>query len=104
MLFTRSGVLAGVNILYFTLFVSSAVVHGAMGFGQEKLYASAVVSLAPVRVPNQRPLAQSVTSVANDKGDNEMIPEAVYRSPGICLAAEGNRGKLQLGDRLMKRL
>ena len=28
---------------------------------------------APVRVPSQRPLAPSVTSVANDKGDNEMI-------------------------------
>ena len=32
---------------------------------------------APVRVPSQRPLAPSVTSVtsvANDDGDNEMIP------------------------------
>jgi hypothetical protein len=31
---------------------------------------------APVRVPSQRPLAPSVasvTSVANDKGENEMI-------------------------------
>ena len=41
-----------------------------------------------VRVPSQRPLAPSVasvTSVANDKGDNEMILGAVHRSPGICL-------------------
>ena len=43
-------------------------------------------------VPSQRPLAPSVasvTSVANDNGDNEMILGAVHRSPGICLA-EGN--------------
>ena len=62
---------------------------------------------APVQVPSQRPLAPSVasvTSVANDKGDNEMIPGAVYRSPGICLTAEENSGKRQRGDRLMKGL
>ena len=46
---------------------------------------------APVRVPSQRPIAPSVasvTSVANDKGNNEMILGAVHRSPGICLTAE----------------
>ena len=56
---------------------------------------------APVRVPSQRPLAPSVASVtlvANDKGDNEMIPGAVHRSPDICLTAEKNPGKPQLGD------
>jgi hypothetical protein len=50
-----------------------------------------VVPPAPVRVPNQRPLAlsvASVTSVAIDKGDNGMIPGAVHRSLGICLMAE----------------
>ena len=65
------------------------------------------VPRAPVRVPSQRPLALSValvTSVANDKGDNEMILEAVHRSPGICLTAEENPRKPQLGDRLMKGL
>ena len=43
------------------------------------------------------PLASSVasvTSVANDKGDNEMILGAVHRSHGFC----------QLRDRLMKGL
>ena len=53
------------------------------------------------------PLAPSVTSVmsvANDKGDNEMIPGAVHRSPGIYLTAEENLRKLQLGDCLMKGL
>ena len=56
---------------------------------------------APDRVPNQRPLVPSVTSDtgANDKGDNEMIPGAVHRYPGICLTAEENPGKPQLGDR-----
>ena len=65
------------------------------------------VPSAPVRVPGQRPLAPSVTSVtsvANDKGDNEMIPGTVHGSRGICLRAEENPGKPQLGDRLMKGL
>ena len=51
---------------------------------------------APVRVPSQRPLASSVasvTSVANDRGDNEMILGAVHKSPGICLTAEENPQK-----------
>ena len=41
-----------------------------------KLLVSVVVPPAPVRVPSQRPFAQSVasvTSVAIDKGDNEII-------------------------------
>jgi hypothetical protein len=65
------------------------------------------VTLAPVRVPSQSPLAPSitsVTSVVNDKGDNEMISGAMHRSPGICLTAEENPGEPELGDRLMKGL
>ena len=62
------------------------------------------VALAPVQVHSQRPLALSVTLVASDKGDNEMIPDAVHRSPGICLTAEGYPGKPQLGDHLVKGL
>ena len=61
----------------------------------------------PVRFPGQRPLApsvDSVTSVDNDKGDNEMILGTVHRSPSIYLTAEENPGKPQLGDRLMKDL
>ena len=60
---------------------------------------------APVRVPSQSPLAPSVTavtSVANDKDDNETIQGAVRRSPGIYLTDEEIPGKPQLGDRLMK--
>ena len=60
---------------------------------------------APVRVPSQRPLALSVaslTSVANDKDDNKMIPGAVHGSHGICLTVEENSGKPREGDRLMK--
>ena len=59
---------------------------------------------APVRVPSQRPLAPSVvsvTSVANDKGDNEMILGAVHRSPVNYLTADENPGKPQLGDHLI---
>ena len=71
---------------------SRPVVHGAMGCGQKrKISFSVAVPPAPVRVPSQRPLAPSVSSVesvANDKGDNEMILGAVHRSPGICLTAE----------------
>ena len=63
------------------------------------------VLAAPVRVSSQRPLVPrvaSVTWVANDKGDNEMILGAVHRSPGICLTAEETPRKPQLGERLMK--
>ena len=69
------------------------VVHGAMGCGQIN-FVSVAVPAAPVRVPSQRPLAPSVasvTSVANDKGDNEMTLRAVLRSSGICLTAEENK-------------
>ena len=51
---------------------------------------SVAVPPAPVRVSSQSSLAPSVasvTSVANDKGDNEMIPGAVHRPPRICLTA-----------------
>ena len=61
----------------------------------------------PVRLLSQRPLAPSITSVTsitNNNGENEMISEAVHRSPGICLTSEENPGKSELGDRLMKRL
>ena len=46
------------------------------------------VPAAPVRIPSQRPLpprVASVTSVANDKGDNEMILGAVHRSSVLQL-------------------
>ena len=33
-----------------------------------------------------------------------MVPGAIHRSPGICLTTEDNPGKLQIIDRLMKRL
>ena len=39
----------------------------------------------------------SVTSVANDKGYNEMILGAVHSSPGICLTAEEKPRKPQIG-------
>ena len=66
-----------------------------------------VVPPAPVWFPRQRPLvpsAMSVTSVANDKGNNEMIPGAVHRSPGIFLKTAENPVKHHVGDRLMKGL
>ena len=51
--------------------------HGAMDCGKKKkLSASVAVPTAPIRVPSQMPLSPnvaSVTSVANDKGDNEII-------------------------------
>ena len=52
------------------------VVHEAMGTAAKKYQTSVPVPPAPVWVPSQRPLAPrvaSVTSVANYKGDNEMI-------------------------------
>ena len=58
------------------------------------------VPAAPVQVPNQRPLAPnvaSITSIANDKGDNEMTLGAVHRAHYICLTAEENPRKPLLG-------
>ena len=46
----------------------------------------------------------SVTSVANDKYDNEMIQGTVHRSPGIYLTSLEIPGKPQLGERQMKGL
>ena len=48
------------------------------------------------------PSVASVTSVVNNKGDNEMILGAVHRSPGICLTVKENPRKLQLGGHLIK--
>ena len=65
------------------------------------LYANVAVAPAPLSVPSQMPLVPVSSQLrlpANDKGDNEMIPGAVHRSPGIYLTAEDNRGKPQLGD------
>ena len=73
----------------------------------KKLLNSVAVPSAPVLVPSQRSLAPnvaSVTSIASKKFDNEMILGAVHRSHGICLIAEENPRKPQLGDRLMKEL
>ena len=84
-----------------------SAVHGDMGCEQKKLSVSVAVPPAPVRVPIQRPLAASVasvTSVANDKDDNEIIPGAVHRFPGIFRTVEENTGKPQLGGRLIKEL
>ena len=82
-------------------------VHGAIGCGQKNFTLLWQCQQLLSRVPNQRPLASSVASVtliANDKGDNEMILGAVHRSPGICLTVEENPRKPQLGDPLMKGL
>ena len=62
------------NYSNITVITTLLVVHVAMGCGKKKL--SVAVPPAPVRVPSQRPLAPSVasvTSIAHDKGDNEMI-------------------------------
>ena len=57
--------------------------------------------LAPVRVLANDHLPQvsrySRLS-ANDKGDNEMTPGTMHRSPGVYLRAEENPGKPHLGD------
>ena len=39
---------------------------------------------------------------ANDKGDNEMMSRAGYKSAVIYLMVEENPGKHRLGDRVMK--
>ena len=82
--------------------LTGPVVHGAMGCGKKNILASVAVPPAPVHVPSQRPLASSITSAANDKGDNEMISGAMHRSPDIYLTAEENPRKPQQGNCLTK--
>ena len=56
------------------------------GLRPNKLLVSVAVPPAPILVPSQRPLAPSVapvTSVSNNKGDNEMALGTVHKSPGI---------------------
>ena len=51
-------------------------IYGAIGCRKRKLHVSVTVSVPLVRVLSQKSLAPrvtSVTSIANDKGDNEMI-------------------------------
>ena len=66
-------------------------------------YCGGATSSCPGSYP-KAPSVASVTSVANDKGDNEMILRAVHRSPGICLTAEENPWKPHLENRLIKGL
>ena len=76
-------------------------VHGAMGCGQKSFKLVWRCHQLLFGFPAKgyfAPSFPSVTSVANDKGDNEMILGAVHRSPGICLTAKENPRKPQLGD------
>ena len=57
-----------------------------LGLRPKNFQTSLVVPPAPLRIHSQRPLAPnvaSVTSVPNDKGDNEMILGAVHRKPQL---------------------
>ena len=72
------------------------------GLRPKKFQSSVTVPPDPLRVPSQRPLAPSVTSVTsvvNDKGDDEiMLGIAIFPT------AEENPGKPQLGDRVINGL
>ena len=73
---------------FISIFFSLSMEPWAAAKKKKILSVSVAVPPAPVRVPSQRPLAPSVasvTSVANDKGDNDKILGAVHRSPDICL-------------------
>ena len=84
-------------------------IHSCNPWGSElrpkKLRANVAVSPVLFRFLANGPLSrvsrQSRLSV-NDKGNNEMIPKSVHRSPDIYLMVEENPGKSQLGDRPMK--
>ena len=53
---------------------------------------------APVRVPNHLPRVSRQSRLSTINGDNEIIPGAVHRYPGIYLTADENLGKPQLGE------
>ena len=78
--------------------------HAAMGFVQESFKIVMRCHQFPSEFLTKGHLSQMSHRSANDKGDNEMIPAAVHRSPDTCLADEENSGKPQLGDRLKKGL
>ena len=73
-----------------------------MGSGQKNLLASVAVPLAPVvRVPIQRPLppnVTSLTSVANDKGDIEMILGVCTDLLAFALQLEDSTSYIRLDD------
>ena len=78
--------------------IACPVVDRTMGCGQNsckqvwrchQLLSGFLANVYLPRVPRQSRL------LANDKGDNEIIPGAVHRSPGIYLAAEKTPGKPQ---------
>ena len=75
-----------------------------MGCGQKKKkhYDNVAVSPAPVRVPSQWPLAQMSRLSAKDKDDNDIIPGAVHRFPGIYIIAEDNARKTSAKRSTMK--
>ena len=81
---------------------SILVLHGALGCGQKSFQlvwrCHQLLSEFLAKGHLSRLLRQPRLS-ANDKGDNEMIPGAVYISPDIYLTPEEDPGKPQLGDR-----
>ena len=71
------------------------------GLQPKKPCAGVEVPPASIWIPHQwilAPSVTSVTSVANNNGDNVMVQGAVHRSPLIYLTADKNTGKPQLGD------
>ena len=73
-----------------------------MGCGQ---YSRKLLPPAPIRVlanDHLPRMSRQSRLLVNDKGNNEMNPRAVYRSPRIYLTAKENTGKPQLGDFLTK--
>ena len=92
-------------IIYKIIFSKRITIYSSCpwshGLRPKKLSVSVAVPPPSVLVPSQRPLAPSVasvTSVANAKGDNEMILGAVHRSPGIYLTAEENPRNLRISS------
>ena len=75
-----------IGTFYFFMFPAPLpVVHGAMSCGQKnfKLVWQCHLLLSRFLAKDHLPGVASVTSVVNDKGDNEMIMGAVYRSPQL---------------------
>jgi hypothetical protein len=66
-------------------------VHGAMGCGQKSLllvWRCHQLLSGFLAKGHLFPVSRWSRLSVNDKGDNEMIPRTVFRSPGIYLTAE----------------
>ena len=74
------------------------VVHGTMGCGQKSFQQCHQILSGVVANGHLPRVSRQSLPSANDWGDNEMVPGAMHRSPGIYLIAEKTPPSISTGD------